>query len=275
MKHADLSSRPPDADLSASCVILISSCDAYSDLWTPFFNLFWRYWPDCPFPVYLISNHMNFSHPRITPLRTGDDRSWGHQIRAALTKLDTEYVLLMLEDFFFRRRVDSQNVLANLASLQQLEGRMLRLVPRPPPDEGVPGFPAIGRIREGAPYRVSTQGAIWRRRDLMDLTLDEESAWEFELIGSRRSDSSQGYYSVWDSVLPYGHHVIERGKWFRGDAMQFGRMGIGCDFSRRPIMTRYEMMLWRISMTRSWILQLLPWPQRVRLVRQVRRLLGQ
>jgi len=40
----------------ANCSILIPSCDKYSDLWRPFFTLFWRHWPDCPFPVYLGSN---------------------------------------------------------------------------------------------------------------------------------------------------------------------------------------------------------------------------
>ena len=38
------------------CSVLVPSCDAYADLWIPFFALFWRYWSDCPFPVYLGTN---------------------------------------------------------------------------------------------------------------------------------------------------------------------------------------------------------------------------
>ena len=35
--------------------ILIVSCDKYSDLWDPFFKLFFKFWPDCPFNIYLLS----------------------------------------------------------------------------------------------------------------------------------------------------------------------------------------------------------------------------
>lgn len=271
----DMPSRLADGSLPVSCAVVISSCDAYSDLWTPFFNLFWKYWPDCPFPVYLISNFQTYSHPRVIPLRIGDDRNWSYQMRAALSRLGTEHVLLMLEDYFLRRSVQNQEVLTGLMTLRRLGGSMLRLVPRPPPDEPVFGYPWIGRIRAGAPYRVSTQSAFWRRQDLMDLMRDGESIWQFEMEGSLRSDSPKGYYSVWKPVMPYDHHVIERGKWFRNEAARFKQMGIGCDYSRRPIMTRWEMVRWRVSMMRGQALQLLPWPQRLRLVRFVRRFMGQ
>ena len=40
----------------SDCSILVVSCDRYRDLWTPFFTLFQRYWPDCDMPVYLGTN---------------------------------------------------------------------------------------------------------------------------------------------------------------------------------------------------------------------------
>jgi hypothetical protein len=163
--------------------------------------------------------------------------------------------------------------MACLEALKKLNGNMLRLVNRPKPDVSVADFPWIGHIRPGAPYRVSTQGALWRRQDLMDLLCEGESIWQFELQGSRRSDSLNGFYATWKPLLPYDHHVVERGKWFRNEAARFGRMGIGCDFSRRPIMTWPEMLRWRISKMRGLLLGLIPWPQRLRLVRFVRRVL--
>jgi hypothetical protein len=258
-----------------SCAVVISSCDAYSDLWVPFFSLFWKYWPDCTFPVYLVGNHQKFLDEKIVSLNiVGDFLNWSQMLHKALSGLDTEYVLLMLEDFFLRRRIQTQQILVILKFLDQLDGQMLRLVPRPPPDDRITDFPLIGRIRPGAPYRVSSQGAFWRRKTLIDLLRDGESIWEFELKGSRRSDILEGFYSTWKPVLTYDHHVIERGKWFRNEASRFGRMGTNCDFSRRPIMTRMEMVRWRISMIKGWFLQRIPWPQRVRLVNFIKRALG-
>ena len=33
--------------------ILVVSCDKYADCWTPFSDCMRKFWPDCPYPVYL------------------------------------------------------------------------------------------------------------------------------------------------------------------------------------------------------------------------------
>jgi hypothetical protein len=248
--------------------VLILSCDAYADLWPPFMSLFWRYWPDCPFPVYLGSNQQAFYHPRVTTIHAGHGNNWSSCVREQVLALNTPYVLLMLEDFFLRRPVDSAQVVSCFEALCLLRGEMLRLVRRPAPDLPIAGFPLIGRIKPGAPYRVSMQATIWRRQTLLDLLRAGETIWQFELAGSRRSDHMEdAFYGVWRSVLPYDHHVVERGKWFRQEARRFGRMGIGCDLSRRPVMTRWEMLRWASQKAPSLLLDCLPWEQRQTLLR--------
>ncbi len=39
--------------MKSEVTVLINSCDAYSDLWEPFFKLFSIYWPDCPYEIVL------------------------------------------------------------------------------------------------------------------------------------------------------------------------------------------------------------------------------
>lgn len=255
--------------------VLIPSCDKYSDLWTPFFILFWRHWPDCPFPVYLGSNEKTFSHTRVQPILVGPDRSWSDSVRKMLQAIDTPYVLMILEDFFLRRHIDTERILSCLDALCRLEGEMLRLIPRPGPDAAVRQFPEIGLIKAGAPFRVSTQAAIWRREFILALLRDGESIWQFEVNGTARSaDIDDGFYCVWKPIMPYRHHVVERGKWFRREALRFRGMGIGCDFSGRPIMTRGESLRWNLGKMRSHLLKLLPWKQRLRFVEFVRRMKG-
>jgi len=257
------------------CSVLIPSFDRYSDLWLPFFTLFWRYWPDCPFPVYLGSNEQVFSHPRVTTIPVGPAGSWAERIGKLLNAISTRYALMILEDFFFRRAVDNNRVLYCLQTLRELDGAMLRLIPRPGPDAPVRQFPEIGLIKPGAPYRVSTQAAIWRREFILALLRDGESIWQFEVNGTARSaDIDDGFYCVWKPAMPYRHHVVERGKWFRREARRFGSMGIGCDFSRRCIMTREESLRWNLSKTRSGILRILPWKRRLQLVTIIRRFKG-
>ena len=40
---------------NANCCMLMSSCDAYSDLWNPFFYYLKKNWPEFNLKVYIIT----------------------------------------------------------------------------------------------------------------------------------------------------------------------------------------------------------------------------
>jgi hypothetical protein len=219
-----------------SCAVMVMSCDAYRDLWTPFFTLFHRFWPDCTFPVYLGSNHAVLDHSSVRTLAAGDC-SWSKVLRLGLQQIDTDYVLLLLEDFFLDRPVVTNRILHNLKTLHVLDGMVLRLFPHPGPDSTVPAHPDIGRLHPAAPYRVSAQAALWNRTWLIDFLRDDESVWDFEWKGTLRSRiHSDGFYSTYQASLLY-RQVVERGQWFWGAARYYARQQIGCDFTARPVMS--------------------------------------
>ena len=230
-------------ELNRTCSVLVSSCDAYSDLWKPFFSLFFANWSDCPFEIYLGSNRATFSHERVRMLFSDNDPVWSKSMGNYLSQLSTPYVLLVLEDFFFRRPVQTQNIVKALEFLQRVDGQLLRLEPRPGPDRIVSdGF---GECLPGSPYRVSTQASIWNRSALQKLLVEGESIWEFEIKGtSRASAYEKGFYASPVPLIGYGHHVVQRGKWFPWEARRFGNMNIGCDFSKRQVMGTKESAMW-------------------------------
>ena len=150
--------------------LLVVSCDRYSDLWDPFLQVFRRHWADCPFPLFLGSNHKISHDPGVTTIAIGDDRGWGAGLQSLLDRLGAEYVLLFLEDFFLEEAVDTTNVLR----LAEIAGRnklgCLRLTPNPPPSQQVEGSPGLGWILPGDPYRVSTQVALEGRNSCFPFT---------------------------------------------------------------------------------------------------------
>lgn len=205
-------------------------------MWAPFFTLFWRHWPDCPFPVYLGTTVATHYDDRVKSLPAGD-YPWSKTFRLTLERLDTEYALVFLEDFFLKRSISTAGIIQHLHVLQTLGGTVLRLHPMPPPDTEVDGHSSIGRIHRLAPYRVSLQPALWNRRALVELIRDEESIWDFESHGTIRSRSSfRGFYSTYRTALPH-RHVVERGEWFWAAARYYRNQDIGCDFSARPTMS--------------------------------------
>ena len=254
---------PVNTSIQDQCSILIPSCDAYSDLWDPFFQVFRKFWPDCPFPVYLGCNRLRPSYPGVQAVPAEDGRIWSNQVKIQIAAVPTPYVLIMLEDFFLRRPVHTASLLACAQEWLTLRPHCLRLVRRPGPNTRLPGQSRFGVINPDAPYRVSTQGAIWNKDTLLALLHAGESIWEFELNGTRRSrEFTDGFYGTWRDELPYDHHVVERGKWFRKEVRWCRKMGVACDTQRRPMMNRRETLGWKLGKARSLAADCVPYSAR-------------
>ena len=223
--------------------LLVVSCDRYSDLWEPFLQIFRQYWADCPFPLFLGSNHKISPDPAVTTIAIGDDRGWGAGLQSFLDRLDAKYVLMFLEDFFLEETVDTANVLrlAEIAVRNKLG--CLRLTPNPPPHQGVEGSPGLGWILPGDPYRVSTQVALWRVETLASLLRPNFTAWDFELKGSLLSEkTSEPFWSVQEPVIRC-RHAVERGLWLPTSLATCQGAGINVDLTVRRAMTNRE--IWR------------------------------
>jgi hypothetical protein len=243
--------------LASDVSAVVLSHDGYADLWPIFFELLFRFWPDLPYPLHLVSNHRTFSDSRVTPVRVGDDRSWSDTLARALGDIPSRYVLLLLEDYFLTGPVDTARIARLHAAMVKLGAVYLRLAPAPNPDGPYPGFPDIGFIATGAPYRSSLQIAFWERSTLLGLLRQDETAWDFELNGSRRSDQiTDPFLSVYDPcTLPY-RHAVRRGRWIPGAIRQFAMLGITIGAANRPVesefYSRWEESTVRRLLGKAW-----------------------
>jgi hypothetical protein len=218
--------------------ILVNSCDKYADLWPVFFALFWRYWPDCPYPVYLGSNSLEYNHPRVRMITVGPDRSWAETTRKMLEAIPSPYVLWFLDDFFLVKRVDTEAVRGLVEEMKELDANYLRLRPAPPAKAEVPGHPFLRMIVPGAEYRCSLGIALWRRRIFLKLLKDGETAWEMEKAGSERSETLDGFYTTRETVIERTNG-LEAGKWLRYNLPLLRREGLAIP-PGHPVMTRSE-----------------------------------
>lgn len=261
--------------LSSECALLVISCDAYSDLWKPFFCLLSRYWPDCPFDKFLGSDTLSYNDSGVRPLRFSGGRDWSLCMKECLEQLSSEYVLVMLDDFFLRRKVGTSQVLHCLDFAKKHDATQVRLIPRPGPTTRIEGENLVGESESGSPYRLCAQAAIWNRSKLRDLLRIGESVWDFEHNGNARvATQAGGFYSVWRSALPYkgawAHHVVEKGLWLPEEKWIFGRMNIGCDFSRRGTLPWARAIFYHLAQLADRLLDPLPWRFKVRTKRAVK-----
>lgn len=250
--------------MKSDMTIVVSSCDAYSDCWDPFFKLFQIYWPDCPYPVVLITETKSYNgmvgKVRSFPALTESGKSklkWGGGLIECLKTLESQTILYLQEDFFLTDRVDQEMIEAFVAFMQQMswthETTMhIGLCPRS--SHGpfhVTEHPLLWEVGKQARYRFSLQPGLWNRENLLKYIKYSDTAWAFEEnshIRGRRSRSR---------VLTVNRHIfslggrqiypfdpaggIVRGKWSRDRvAGLFELHGIKIDFSLRGCLEDIE-----------------------------------
>lgn len=251
--------------------VLVLSCDKYSDLWRPYFTLFWRYWPDCKFPVFLGTNHQIYKDNRVETIAIGPDVDWSSNLITILRSIESPFVIISLEDFFLRKNVREDLIDKSVNAMIHLDATMITLQTRSKPTKFVRDHSFLREYKRGAQYRVSCQAALWDREKLIELLVPGETAWEFEVNASERSRYlDEGFYGLTQTAFPYFHHVVEKGKWFPWAAKEFGAMQIGCDFSVRPIMNASEVRRWQINLVLSFFKKLFPYCLRL----EIKRIIG-
>ncbi len=206
--------------MSDNIPLVVSSCDKCSDLWPSFFWLVKKHWAGFDGKVYLCTDSKTFRYEDMDiecPLRMPKSSSWSENLMALLSGVDEEYVLFMLDDFWLKSPVDvdalarcedimrGDNSIGFICLISQLEPSVEN-----PVSEKYVELIEYGRK---TPYRVTTQAGLWRKDYLMSLLRRHESAWWFEMFGSKRSRRLKYHsYVVRESIFDYD----DGGVLFRG-----------------------------------------------------------
>lgn len=95
--------------------ILVLSCDKYKNTWKPFFTLLDRYYSNHN-ETYLSTETLNCEYSDHT-LNVNSD-IWTERFRISLSVIDTDYVLVMLDDFFIRKQVNDKLIAKALSTIK-------------------------------------------------------------------------------------------------------------------------------------------------------------
>ena len=121
-------------DFASSVAIVVSSCDRFFDAWRPFAFFFRKFWPDCPFPVYLIVNRLRARSNWIRVFRVGSDQGWASNMETALREISASHILYMQEDYFLTGSVDRSRLAADIAFALERDAASFRFSGRDPGD---------------------------------------------------------------------------------------------------------------------------------------------
>ena len=174
-------------NVNAQCTIVVASCDKYADLHGPFIGSFRRHWPDCQWPVVLLTETTCGALPQGLAfdrvVTTGRGKCWSAMMAELLQSVETPYVILMMDDYLVSSRVPTAEVVARFEQAKMFDAANLRLVPSP--KGGIPFRDTdLLECPKQTAYCVSCQVGFWARDYLLALVERTKSAWEFEREGS-------------------------------------------------------------------------------------------
>jgi len=156
---------------------------------------------------------------------------------------------MFLDDMFLVETVDNAKVMSIFQWAVESGVSYVRMNPmKKKVDERINDF--VGLISRGALYRTSTIMSLWKKDVLRDLLKSGESAWEFELIGSERSDRYDDFYVAWKNSFEILNTVI-RGKWLPSAAKKIKSFGVEIDLESRKPMALNQLLFFRFKEFRS------------------------
>jgi hypothetical protein len=235
-----------------NCTLFVASCDKYHQAWEPFFFFIKKHWPGFDMPVILNTETRSFTYEgfdikTFSLYAKGEAVPWGKRMLDHLDRVETDYILLMLEDYFLRRDVD-EDKLARLIDLleENKDISTLNLVHAPIRlDKRHRLGDFLLRPRRGQ-YRFACTG-LWRVSHLKEYILPHESPWQWEVDGNYRSAFTKNrFYMLAEDAEPYLDYGfsydwmgIKNGKWVIEDVGPlFEENGLKVDYDELGVYHR-------------------------------------
>lgn len=230
--------------------IFVNTSDNFEDCWIPFFTLFRRYWPDCPYPIILNTETKDFQFGGLSiqcaQVAVGETRrlSWSECLARSLDTIDTPYILYLQEDYFLENPVRTDLLETLLAELRAGRADVIRIKECGGAGPWTPtGNPQLWEVSQTAKYRISLQAGLWRKATLRNHVRLHESPWQLEIFGSARARRKPEkilcinrdlFSSPETEIFPYQATGVVSGQWEEKIVVPlFAKHAIDMDFSRR------------------------------------------
>lgn len=159
--------------------ILVSSCDKYSWAWPIWKQMFQKYWSNCPFSLYFVSNHL--TAPLGKTIKVGEV-SWSDGMKEALSLIKEDIIIFLLEDYWFTEQVN-ENGLLDLCSYINLGAcDHIRLYV----SEGSKKIKrnnfnkSLDILNKEEDYRAALNAGIWKKNIFLELLDSNKDIWTSE-----------------------------------------------------------------------------------------------
>lgn len=252
--------------MSGKYTVMLLTCDKNEDLWPMFFFFFKKYWHNFNEKIFINTESKKFQYDNLKIQNSSENfhsnTPWSFRFYQCLKQIDDEYVLLIMDDFFFTDYVDYKEIECCIDRMNE--------------DKSIACFnfsvtrgPAVSFDYERyelkdrkSPFRMNLQAGIWRKDKLLKYIRKHENPWQFETWGSIRVRryNDKIYHMRKNSPKVFSYHVggvIADGKWRTSESVDYiENNGFDVDFNIRGIYndgdSRKTEIVHRNFLTKVW-----------------------
>lgn len=170
--------------ISTKMIMIISSCDKYSDLWKYNIQLLNENWPDRDIDVTILTDKKNnMKINGVDIYAAGNNCEMPQRLKKFLNTIDTEYILLTLDDYYVNKKINNKKILKSIKLMDNLNLDYLRFWPYPHEKRKnkIKNNNKIFWISLTGNYKVNLYPGIWRKSFLEKTLKEKLNAWEFEV----------------------------------------------------------------------------------------------
>lgn len=245
--------------IESKLTVLVIGFDGYLDVWNHDFMLMNRFWKNRPRTV-LANQELIPNYEGVEILNAGKDAEWSKKVIEAIKQIDTEYILLLLEDFFISKPVDNSKLLQAVELMDKDKLDYYQVLVQLVKQSWTPGKPYKGNkhiriIPKNKKYPINLQAAIWRKKYLKQaLEEGNYNAWVFEMNHMYDSVNSDRVSCVIDdtNMLNITHGIVQS-KYLRAAKSKLVRLGCNITDSERATLSfaddfKYKLKLFMYSL---------------------------
>lgn len=243
--------------------VVVSSSDNTIDVFTRVFPSIDKFWPGCPYEMYVGLNAQPSPFTRTRVVRA-EPTEWRKELACQLRQISQEWVILILDDFLFLAAVDQRRVGALVRRCLDQDWSYLRLIPL---DRSMfarwahritrTRSQTVELIPSGYPYYSSLQIAVWKKSHLLQQLEATRGIWDFEHLES----ATQVHRAVVENAYLKYRHVVEKGRWLPDAAALLARVGLDSALGARKswpsrVFWQQRISRWRFQLTGYAIMKL-------------------
>ena len=234
--------------MNKDCTLFLSTYDGGEDLWEGFFKALSVQWSQMDMPIIMNTETKSYSYPgyeiKTFQPSLNKKQTWAERLIDVLNHVETEYVLLFLEDFWLDKPVDDAFFRKTLQWMKENPDVANFSYYPCAPGQNLPDFrfERFERRPQSCLYKFNCQVGLWRTKELISYLRPHESPWDWEIYGSMRASRiEKHFYSLrWMAPLVFSYTdnttgcVVRRGKWVKENVMPLVEMyNLKIDFSKR------------------------------------------